>query len=364
MTIMKSMWLNLALLLSMATAARGVSATPPPPVVAPGGSAQVPGPRIHFPEPVYDFGRIMQGTIVKHEFVFTNTGDARLEIKGVYPSCGCTTPGEWSRAVEPGQAGTIPLEFNSGHFMGAVVKMVTVASNDKSQPAVYLQLKGTIWKPIDVNPPLAVLNAVADSPADATATVRIVNNLEQPLALMPPESNNRAFTTELKTVQPGKEYQLIIKTVPPLKAGNVQGQIKIKTSSKDAPMLTVTALAMIQQAVVVAPSQILLSANAGDRPFVRVISIRNNEPEPLTLSDPSVNAQGVDIQMKAIQPGRQFTLTLTFPGGFQVNAGENVELSVKSSNPRFQLIKVPVVAPMRPRPVSQAAPVSRTIGRP
>ena len=37
-------------------------------------------PNIKFESPVYDFGRVRAGTLVKHDFVFTNTGNGTLEI--------------------------------------------------------------------------------------------------------------------------------------------------------------------------------------------------------------------------------------------------------------------------------------------
>ena len=211
-------------------------------------AAGVPGPKIQFATPVYDFGQIKGGEVVKYTFVFTNVGDHMLEVTAVQASCGCTTAGEWTRQVEPGMSGSIPIQFNSGNFSGQVAKSITVTCNDTNQPTVGLQIKGNIWKPIDVTPQFAMLNVTTDAPSNAT-TVRIVNNEESPLTLSAPESSNPAFAAELRTNQPGKEFQLLIKTVPPLPAGNVQGQITLKTSSTNMPVINVTALANVQQAV-------------------------------------------------------------------------------------------------------------------
>lgn len=52
------------------------------------------GPKIVFATPVYDFGRIQGGEIVKYTFVFTNVGGAMLQVSNVQASCGCTTAGE------------------------------------------------------------------------------------------------------------------------------------------------------------------------------------------------------------------------------------------------------------------------------
>lgn len=97
--------------------------------------------------PEYDFGQIKGGAVVKYTYVFTNVGSSMLEISNVQASCGCTTAGEWSRQVESGKTGSIPIQFNSGNFSGHVGKTITVTCNDPKQPSVVLQIKGTIWKP-------------------------------------------------------------------------------------------------------------------------------------------------------------------------------------------------------------------------
>src|SRR5689334_17654264 len=90
------------------------------------------GPRIQFASTVYDFGRALVGEQVRYDFIFTNTGDDVLKISGVYPGCGCTTAGNWSREVTPGNTGIIPLQFNTSHFGGqTVTKVTTVVCNDK-----------------------------------------------------------------------------------------------------------------------------------------------------------------------------------------------------------------------------------------
>jgi hypothetical protein len=316
-------------------------------------STNAAGPRIQFATPTHDFGKIKGGEVVKYTYAFTNVGQQLLEVTAVQASCGCTTAGEWSRQVEPGKTGSIPIQFNSGNFSGPVAKSITVTCNDTNQPTVILQLKATIWKPIEVTPQVASLNLTMESPSNATM-VRIVSNEESPLTLSAPESNNRAFAAELRTNQPGKEFELIVKTVPPLPAGNVQGQITLKTSSTNVPVINVTAWANVQQTVMVTPSQITLPPAPLVNTMPSIVSIRNSGTNALALTEPTVNAKGVDVQLKELQPGRYFTLTVTFPAGFKIAQGEKVELSVKSNHPLFPIIKVPIL--QLSRPVPTAAP--------
>lgn len=307
------------------------------------------GPKIQFATPVHDFGQIKGGEIVKYTYVFTNTGGATLEVSNVHASCGCTTAGEWTRQVQPGQTGSIPIQFDSGNFSGQVGKSITVTCNDPSQPTVTLEIKGKIWKTIEVTPQFATLNLTSEAPSNAT-TVRIVNNEEAPLKLDAPQSSNPAFAVELTTNQPGKEFQLIVKTVPPLPTGNVQGQVTVKTSSTNLPVISVTAWANVQQTVMVMPAQITLPPAPLASAMTNTVTIRNNGTNTLALSEAVVNAKGVDVQVTEVQPGRYFTLAASFPAGFEVAPGQKVEMSVKTSHPQFPVIKVPVIQAPRPAP--------------
>jgi hypothetical protein len=325
-----------------------VSAQPATPAAPPGAPVNGPaGPQIQFATPIYDFGKASAGELVKYQFVFTNAGNEVLAVSNVQPSCGCTTAGEWTRRVEPGNTGIIPIQFNSSAYNGPVTKTVTVTSNDKTHPTFALQIKGTVWKAIEISPQNAVLNIAAESPSNATSVVKIISHLDQPITLSEPECNNHTFAAEIKTIQPGKEFELIVKTVPPFGQGNVQGMITMKTSATNMPTINVMAIAMIQQAVVVSPPQVYLSAAPLGGAMSTTVTIRNNGTNSLSVSDAAVNATGVDVQVKETEPGRQFNVTLLFPAGFETG-GPNVALTFKTSHPKFPVITVPIRQQIRP----------------
>jgi hypothetical protein len=311
-------------------------------------------PKIQFASLVHDFGKIPGATSVKHEFIFTNTGNALLEVTDVQPSCGCTTAGGWTREVEPGKTGTIPIQFNSGTYNGLITRSITVTCNDKSQPNLALQIKATVWKPIEVNPQYAILNALPDSPTNPAAVVRISNHLDEPITLSDPRSSSAALTAELKTIQPGKEFELTIKAVSPLPAEAQNATISIPTSWTNTPVISVSAMLMIQPAMSITPQQIVLPVTVTSNSTPQTVWIRNNTATPLKLSDPMMNAVGVKIQMTEEHPGRDFKLMVSFPPGFEMPKGERLELTVKSSSSQRPVIKVPVTQAQRPIPVPTA----------
>jgi hypothetical protein len=312
------------------------------------------GGKIAFADTVFDFGKIRAGDMAKHTFVFTNVGPDVLSVTHVQPSCGCTATADWTRTVEPGKTGSIPIQFNSGSFNGHVLKTITVASSDKSQPSVMLQIKGSIWRPIEVSPQFAVINIAPDADS-GSAVVKILNNTDEQVTFSEPEISHRSFRATIApgTNNPGKEFLMTVSAIPPLPSGSVQGQITIKTSSTNAPTLASTVWANVQPALVVLPGQMTLPAPPIAAPLTPSLIIQNNSTNSLQITEPAVNTEGVKIDLRETQPGRQFTVALTFPAGFEVRPGQQVAFTAKSSHPSMPGIRVPIA--QLPRPVSAPA---------
>lgn len=312
------------------------------------------GPKIIFATPIYDFGKVKSGDPVDYTYIFTNIGDQVLELSHVQPQCGCTTTSQWTKKVEPGQTGKIPIQFHSTSYSGQVLKTITVSSNDKGQPVSVLQLKGTIWKPIQFIPPYTVMNVPPDVP-NASAIIRIINNMEESITLSDPKSSTESFTVELSTNKPGKEFQLMVSSVPPLKPGSLSGRVTLKTSLTNQPTVDVPFWANVQAPVMVLPAQVTLPAPPLPNKMMPSVTIQNNTTNPVTVSDAAVDLPGVEAQIKVMQPGRLYSVQLQFPPGFEIPPGKHGLLTLKSTHPQYANIQVPIVQMMRPvRPPTTA----------
>lgn len=338
---------------------------PVQPVIAPNGVVAPPtnSPKLVFDNVSYDFGKARAGDAVKHTFTFTNTGSDTLEITAVRPGCGCTTAGEWTKKVEPGKTGTIPIQVNVAATWpaGAIIKVVSVDSNDRSQPSVQLQVKGMVWKPIDVNPAYAVLNIPADAPS-ASTVVRITSNLEEPVKLEKPQCNNPSYTLDLKETKPGKEFELTVTAHAPITNG--QAAITIKSSSTNAPEVALTGWANVQPALAVIPPIITLPQAPLGSKVMPTITIQNNGTNALKLSEPTLTGMpgldNVSVNVEESAPGKLFAVKLAFPEGFAIPGGQHLELSLKTTHPHYPVIKVPVnQIPGPPHPISPIKPAAQ-----
>lgn len=85
---------------------------------------------ITFEAPIYNFGTVVDGEMVKRTFKFTNTGEKNLVLFNVQTTCGCTVPEDWPKhPIAPGESGEVKVIFNSNNKVGSVNKSIRVEAN-------------------------------------------------------------------------------------------------------------------------------------------------------------------------------------------------------------------------------------------
>jgi len=104
-------------------------------------------PKIQFNEETWDFGKVKQGDILTHEFVFKNIGEAPLSILKVRTSCGCTAALVSEQKIAPGKEGRVKVTFNSGGYADRLVKSIYVDSDDPARPSAELTVSAEIDTP-------------------------------------------------------------------------------------------------------------------------------------------------------------------------------------------------------------------------
>lgn len=106
--------------------------------------AQINAPKISVAKNHHDFGTIVEGEVVTHQFEVKNTGTAELVISQVRASCGCTAAKPEKMNLKPGEKTFVKVEFNSENRLGPQQKFVYVSSNDPNNPEYKLSFSGVI----------------------------------------------------------------------------------------------------------------------------------------------------------------------------------------------------------------------------
>ncbi len=148
-----------------------------------------------------------KSTVLEARFPFTNTGMVPVDIIGVESSCGCTTVSLEKRHYEPRETGEIVARYTVGTQVGAQQKTVEVQTNDGREPTV-LTLNVQVPEVLHIQP--TFLQWKHGEPlSDKVITLEMVQNLS--VKDISAQSSAANFTTEIKTLVPGRKYALTVR---------------------------------------------------------------------------------------------------------------------------------------------------------
>lgn len=303
------------------------------------------GASIQFESSNYDFGEVKEGAVIRHDFIFTNNGTALLEVTNVTSLSHNIRIEDWTKSVLPGQTGKISVELATSGLVKTASIAIIVASNNNSKRLIGLAVTGKIWNAIEVNPPRLKLSLVGENTSNALGMTYIINNADQPLDLSDPETDDPTVKAKLTPLEDKKGYQLELRAVHRPQRKSSLGRITIKTSWTNQPELIVPYTLALLPIFTVNPARIMLPLQVNNGSDEILVSIKNNSSKPISLNNPSINADGAKVSIVPVSSGQEYVLRLQLPPNFEVSPRKRIVLSVKTSDPSQSLIQVPVICP-------------------
>ena len=86
-------------------------------------------PVISFQKTEHDFGDVVQGSIIEHDFIFENRGIKPIFISDIITTCGCIDV-EWiDKPVTKGKTAILKVKFDTSGKSGYQNKLITIVSN-------------------------------------------------------------------------------------------------------------------------------------------------------------------------------------------------------------------------------------------
>jgi hypothetical protein len=195
-------------------------------------------PKIVFAADAKNFGKLKQGAEASYDFVFRNDGDARLTIRNVETSCGCTAVLVSDKTLEPGKSGKIKVVFNSQGYAGEVTKFIFVDSDDPAAPRTQLKVTALVDVPpqprIDLDRYSFDAGLLVEGDTlEATVTIKNLGELELKVET---QLENAAYTSAGKPVKfplkiaAGKEAELGISLALANRVGLVRDYLLFKSN--------------------------------------------------------------------------------------------------------------------------------------
>lgn len=198
-------------------------------------------PAIAIDDPVKDFGKVLQGEVLKHVFSFSNSGSGELEVLGIEPSCGCQAASLSAKGIRPGQSGRIEAVLDTAGLTGAVDKPIHIMTNDPVRPTVSLSMRADVQPEITLSSPSIYFEGAPQGNGEASKEVLITIPAERSIRILSARSTEESVTVKLEPVpeSDGKKIRLIATQKAGGKTGYRMERIDIQTTSHLTPELSI-----------------------------------------------------------------------------------------------------------------------------
>lgn len=248
------------------------------------------GAKIEFEQMEHDFGKIEKGSKVTATFKFKNSGTETLNIKDVTTSCGCTSAKPSKTSYAAGEAGEIPVTFNSGRFSGTITKRVTIITNDKTTPRTVLTIKATVLVDVEAKPASLFVNKLKRGEVRTEEIMLSTEKLDQ-LEITDLSSDRPYLIPKLESID--DKHAKIVVTVDssliPKGESRMRGFISFNTNSRTQRSMRIHANVLIENPITILPSSVYMFGSKQGQTREVLVRLKSSEGKAFDLSDVQVD---------------------------------------------------------------------------
>jgi hypothetical protein len=169
------------------------------------------GAGLDFPATLKEIEAPADAKRVSADFEFTNRSNKKVRVAKYDAGCSCIAVGIKDAKLEyaPGESGLVRADFEMGNFSGTVDKAVALWLDDDppEKPSVTLTIRVHIPVLVSIEPKTLKWDIGGDT---SPQTIRITMNHSEPIRVKDITTSSKAFRPELKTIEEGKRYELVV----------------------------------------------------------------------------------------------------------------------------------------------------------
>jgi len=217
-------------------------------------STEADAPKAVFAETRFSFGTAKQGTAIEHEFILRNEGAAALRILGAR----MTAPlllNRISAKIEPDIEVKLHIQLDTSKLSGPFEGKILISLNDPILPEATLLFEGLVIPPVELSP-RPIFFVAGRRGERREASIEIINHEPEPLRIESVEHPRERFATKLETLEEGQRYRLSLILNPEGPGGKKSETIRVKTSSRTRPILSIAANTYLRERVYTFPDEV------------------------------------------------------------------------------------------------------------
>lgn len=170
------------------------------------------GAGLNFPATLKEVEAPADAKKVTADFEFTNRSDKTVKVAKYDAGCSCMAVSIRDGKLDyaPGESGLIRADFELGNFSGSVDKAIALwlGEDPADKPSVQLTVRVHIPVLVSLEPKTLKWEAGGDASPE---TIRITMNHSEPIHVKSITCSSPALKHELKTIEDGKLYELVVK---------------------------------------------------------------------------------------------------------------------------------------------------------
>ncbi|MGB5157764.1 OS_HP2 family (seleno)protein [Desulfobacterium sp. N47] len=192
----------------------------------------------------FQFDPVIEGTVITHEFIIKNTGNAPLSIEKVKTGCGCTTA-DYTKQIPPGAKGKISIKGNTTGFAGRkFLKAIAVYTNDPKNRQLNLYFKGEVEAFALIEPKNIILKGNSGSIIQSQVTITPLKKYSFNIVSSYTDNLEKKITFTLE--KKADKYLLTAKNQIE-KAETYHGSIRLKTDNPVKSEIVIYVTGLISQ---------------------------------------------------------------------------------------------------------------------
>jgi Protein of unknown function (DUF1573)/Flagellar-associated PapD-like len=300
-----------------------------------------PPPKVELPDPVYNFGTVINGKPVKHIFTIKNGGEGTLIIGDVMTSCGCTAAKPTKTRLAPGEEAQIAVTLDTRVERGKVARTITALTNDPKHPKAVMTIKGDVRILVDATPGEVAFGNVRHG-VGASRRVLISDLGAKKDFKIGPISNSSPYIKVTEAARhdgkPGAALDVAL-----LKAAPIGGLVDTVRVATNRGSLEIPVFGMVSGDLMVKPAQISFGIVPHRQGVIRIVRLTNRSKRTVRVLGVSSSNQSVRAEVEPVTPGKEYKITLVLrkdtPDG-QLRG----QLAIHTDDPQQATLTVPYYA--------------------
>ena len=242
-----------------------------------------------------DLGDIPSGVQIERVVTVKNAGRATLSISDLRTCCGCTAPYGWEKQMPPGSQQSVVLRFAAPDPGSQISKRISFITNDPSQPAAQVNVKGRTEDPlVDVEPRAVDLGFTVPRSHPQAAKVLRKGGQAEPMTIV---SSAAWLKPVLVWGTDPASASVDLEIDPSCPGGKVNEYLFLKTGLPGMRTLTIPVEGFIERGVRVRPMQVYFGAIRGSEPVEASVMVLPLESSwsSLTVKDPGLDGLRAEL---------------------------------------------------------------------